>query len=209
MLRLSVDTGPEFSLASLSLAENIVMFGHPGISALEFAGSGEQRKSVQKTLSLRGKATAMLSTATQDDNRPLSSTDTARSETLQGEDVQEVSAMQRRRGTFINHTPRTFAMRSPTRMEFSRNSKDRSSQAYTSSHGSAEASKTTMAEINIKLTHFSRGCDCGWAGGIRLQGNQLCFERQVYFSVSYLEPTVGGRLLGKHKVRRDAEEFVN
>jgi hypothetical protein len=147
MLRLSVDTGPEFSLALLSLAENTVMFGHPGISALEFAGSREQRKSVQKTLELRGKATVMLPVATQDDSRPLSlSADTAGSEMVQGEDSQEVSAMQRRRGTFINHTPRTFEMRSPTRTEFStRNSKDRSSQAYTSSYSSAEASKTTSS----------------------------------------------------------------
>ncbi|KAF2787788.1 hypothetical protein K505DRAFT_287296 [Melanomma pulvis-pyrius CBS 109.77] len=91
------------------------MFGHPGISALEFAGTYQQEVAKsRKALSLKGKTT----TSTHDNiSSTAASADTAELESPQPV-LQEATCQQRRRGTFINHTPRTFEMRSPKRMDF-------------------------------------------------------------------------------------------
>ncbi|KAF2655476.1 hypothetical protein K491DRAFT_658120 [Lophiostoma macrostomum CBS 122681] len=135
MLPLTINNiGPEFTVESLA-----PMFGHPGISALEYAGTYQEL--TRKTLSLKGKSTA----PSHDGNRS-SATSTAASEgETSASVVQELSCQQRRRGTFINHTPRTYEMRSPKRTEFPRNSGEASSTPHTSTYNSFRESGSPSA----------------------------------------------------------------
>jgi hypothetical protein len=101
-----------------SLLESFPVFGHPGISALEYAGQIEAMRKQSTNVSevsLKRNST----TSTHGENtRPLT---TAGSELEASElsppvhSIDEFGCQQRRRGTFINHTPRNFEMR-PSRM---------------------------------------------------------------------------------------------
>jgi hypothetical protein len=95
------------------------MFGHPGISALEFAGEHQRAR---KTLSLKGKAISVATTTTTTSTKKKVSKSNDRKDTaaaeLESPKSQEEIGLQRRRGTFINHTPRNFELRSPKRTEF-------------------------------------------------------------------------------------------
>lgn len=101
-----------------SLLESFPTFGHPRISALEYAGQvGAMRKqstSVSEVL-LKRKSTASTH---REKTRPPT---TAGSELEASElsppvhFIDEFGCQQRRRGTFINHTPRDFEMR-PSKM---------------------------------------------------------------------------------------------
>jgi hypothetical protein len=95
------------------------MFGHPGISALEFAGEHQRAR---KTLSLKGKAISVATTTTTTSTKKKVSKINDRKDRaaakLESPKPQEEIGLQRRRGTFINHTPRNFEMRSPKRTEF-------------------------------------------------------------------------------------------
>lgn len=142
MLPLLTNTGPEFNLESLA-----PMFGHPGISALEYAGS-RQKDVPKKTISLKGKAVD----SPHDENRSL----IANADTIEFGSpqlvVQDLSGHQRRRGTFINHTPRGYEMRSPKKTEFQPSSNDGSSRPYTSSYDSSAGSKTTSWNQHMQHT---------------------------------------------------------
>jgi hypothetical protein len=90
-----------------NLLNSFPMFGHPGISALEYAGQVENRRA----LSTEGSLKRVSTSSTQRDSA------TAETE-AEGEELDppvhyldEFGNQQRRRGTFINHTPRNFEMR--------------------------------------------------------------------------------------------------
>jgi hypothetical protein len=111
LLRLSwfpVATMISFSSNSTdNLLNSFPMFGHPGISALEYAGQVENRRALSTEVSLKRKST----NSTQHDSA------TAEAD-REGEELDppvhyldEFGNQQRRRGTFINHTPRHFEMR--------------------------------------------------------------------------------------------------
>lgn len=113
---LTIDTGPEFRLDVL--AE--MSFGHPGFSALEFAGCQEKERDTVR-LALRDKSQR----ASKSDEEDVKSIDTvvapAPGTSAESENAgqsysiplppPELVNKQRRRGTFINHTPRDFEVR--------------------------------------------------------------------------------------------------
>jgi hypothetical protein len=91
------------------------MFGHPGISALEYAGQVEQKR--MSEILLERKPT----TNTQDQH--IIAPTTPEIELEAGElspplhFIDEFGCQQKRRGTFINHTPRKFELRSSQTVE--------------------------------------------------------------------------------------------
>lgn len=92
------------------------MFGHPGISALEYAGSLQAARK-RSTSEIMEPPQRMSTILTRDDNTTPPTT--ADSEpTGSGLSpvvhyIDEFGCQQRRRGAFLNHTPRHFEMRSP------------------------------------------------------------------------------------------------
>ncbi|KAF2027507.1 hypothetical protein EK21DRAFT_71645 [Setomelanomma holmii] len=102
------------------------MFGHPGISALEYAGQVRKQSTSISEWSLKRKSTR------QEHTTPPTSTELERDtvEVLPPVHfVDELGYQQRRRGTFINHTPRIFEMRSSKTVEVYRPSR-RESENY-------------------------------------------------------------------------------
>ncbi|KAL6710763.1 hypothetical protein ACN47E_007820 [Coniothyrium glycines] len=88
------------------------MFGHPGISALEYAGSLEATR--KRNTSDTSESLKRKSASTQHENSSLITAGTE----LTGPElsppvhfIDEFGCQQRRRGTFVNHTPRDFEMR--------------------------------------------------------------------------------------------------
>lgn len=92
------------------------MFGHPGISALEYAGTIEppRKKSTSVTLSLKRKPTGSVhnENTTSPTTAPTAPLDLGKAEPEQV--IDEFGSPQRRRGTFFNHTPRDFEIRTAT-----------------------------------------------------------------------------------------------
>lgn len=88
------------------------MFGHPGISALEYAGQVRKQSTYLSEGSLKRKST----TSTPEENTTPPTSAGAEPEfsevTPPVHFIDEFGCQQRRRGTFINHTPRNFEMRS-------------------------------------------------------------------------------------------------
>ncbi|EAT85220.1 hypothetical protein HBH56_171400 [Parastagonospora nodorum] len=100
------------------------MFGHPGISALEYAGQVEKMKEQQRKSETSLKRRSGTSTQ---DKTNSSTTAGAEENTIELSSplhfVDEFGCQQRRRGTFINHTPRNYELRSSQAMEMSRPSR--------------------------------------------------------------------------------------
>lgn len=125
-----------------NLLNSFPMFGHPGISALEYAGSLEaaRKRNTSETLeSSNRKSTA----STQDRN---STPPTTAGVDSFGTDVSpslnyidEFGCQQRRRGTFLNHTPREFEMRPPKNVEVYQPSRSSSSENYSRPRSSYHA----------------------------------------------------------------------
>ncbi|KAH9864799.1 hypothetical protein IAQ61_008744, partial [Plenodomus lingam] len=118
-----------------SLLNSFPMFGHPGISALEYAGSLEaaRKRNTNETLdSLRCKSTV----STQDENvtppttAGIDPTGSGFGSSPPLHYIDEFGCQQRRRGTFLNHTPRDFEMRSPKNVEVYRPSRSSSNENY-------------------------------------------------------------------------------
>jgi len=99
-----------------NLLNSFPMFGHPGISALEYAGQVDKMRE-QSTrvseVSLKRKSTT---TSTHNENTSPPTTAGAEQDDIEISPpvhyIDEFGCQQRRRGTFINHTPRNFEMRS-------------------------------------------------------------------------------------------------
>jgi hypothetical protein len=103
-----------------SLLNSFPMFGNFGISALEFAGVFEEtrkRNTSATSESLKRKSTA----STQDENTTPPTTagmqPTGHDLSPPVHFIDEFGCQQRRRGTFLNHTPRDFEMRSSKALE--------------------------------------------------------------------------------------------
>jgi hypothetical protein len=99
-------------MLSLNSTDNLLnsfpMFGHPGISALEYAGQAEKRKTLSAEVSLKRKST----TSTDQEQTAIAETEPECEELSPPVHfIDEFGNHQRRRGTFINHTPRNFEMR--------------------------------------------------------------------------------------------------
>lgn len=136
MFHLTIDTGPPFSIELFAH-----MFGHPGISALEFAGS-YQEEIAKPTLSLKGKETASyhIENTLTESVSASESTDTTELDSPQPV-LQELGSQQRRRGTFLNHTPRNFEVRSSKRGDPVQSSTECYGHTQASPHSSSDESK--------------------------------------------------------------------
>jgi len=107
------------------LLESFPMFGHPGISALEYAGIYQMDRMVKKEVvevSLKRKSTT-ASTQVESGAKEEES-----GEALHF--IDEFGCQQRRRGTFINHTPRNFEMRASRTVDVYRPSTRAESENY-------------------------------------------------------------------------------
>lgn len=118
-----------------SLLNSFPMFGHPGISALEYAGNLEaaRKRNTNETLdSLHCTSTV----STQDENRTppttagIDPTGSCFSSSPPLYYLDEFGCQQRSRGTFLNHTPRNFGMRSPKNVDVYLPSRSSSSENY-------------------------------------------------------------------------------
>ncbi|KAF2017276.1 hypothetical protein BU24DRAFT_490477 [Aaosphaeria arxii CBS 175.79] len=119
------------------------MFGHPGFSALEFAGG--EHLTERKTLSLKGKSTVSSTTYDEKISLPAVSIELPGSTSPQLS-VQEYGGQpqqQRCRGNFMNHTPRVFEIRSPKLPSFQHSSSETFTDSYTHSHKNSTGDKTS------------------------------------------------------------------
>ncbi|EDU48277.1 hypothetical protein PtrSN002B_002987 [Pyrenophora tritici-repentis] len=130
------------SLSTESLLNAFPMFGHTGWSALEYAGAFEaaRLRDTSATLeSLKRKSTA----STQDENTTPPSTagtqPTGSEPSSPVHFIDEFGCQQRRKGTFLNHTPRDFEMRT-SRPDSVTTSQGNYSRPRTS-HGTTSPSK--------------------------------------------------------------------
>ena len=107
-----------------SLLNLFPMFGHPGISALEYAGQVEKMREQQRKSETSLKRRSGTSTQ---DKTNSSTTAGAEEDAVELSPplhfVDEFGGQQRRRGTFINHTPRNYELRSSQTMEMNRPSR--------------------------------------------------------------------------------------
>lgn len=155
-----------------NLLNSFPMFGHPGISALEYAGQVEEAIKEEARLS-QASLKRKSGTSTADHQTVLS---TSIDPELDAGDlspplhfIDEFGCQQRRRGTFINHTPRNFEMRSsqpievyrPTRAESENYSRPLSRQssmasgslANMSQHGHSPSSNSGTFGTRSNLNH--------------------------------------------------------
>ncbi|CAE7025539.1 hypothetical protein P3342_005608 [Pyrenophora teres f. teres] len=130
------------SLSTESLLNAFPMFGHTGWSALEYAGAFEaaRLRDTSATLeSLKRKSTA----STQDENTTPPSTagtqPTGSELSSPVHFIDEFGCQQKRKGTFLNHTPRDFEMRT-SRPDSARTSQGNYSRPRTS-HGNNSPDK--------------------------------------------------------------------
>ncbi|KAH7361269.1 hypothetical protein BKA66DRAFT_369503, partial [Pyrenochaeta sp. MPI-SDFR-AT-0127] len=116
------------SMSTESLLNSFPMFGHPGISALEYAGSLEAIRNKRSTSVTLESLKREYTPSTQDENTTPPTTAGAESPIdadllPQTPLIEEFGCQQRRRGTFVNHTPRDFEMRSSKTVEVYRPSR--------------------------------------------------------------------------------------
>ncbi len=127
----------EESRSTETLINSFPMFGHPGISALEYAGTlaetkeQSRRASVPLLPSLKRKSTA----ETHNDN--TNSTPAAATIALETRlslapvhYIDEFGAQRKRKDMFVNHTPRDFDTRAPQNVEVYRPSTSSSNENY-------------------------------------------------------------------------------
>jgi hypothetical protein len=108
-----------------NLLNSFPMFGHPGISALEYAGQVDAMREEKRLSEIALKRKSEINTQDQNTNTP----DVTGTEKEVDEDspplhfIDEFGCQQRKRGTFMNHTPRSFEMRSSHTLEVYRPSR--------------------------------------------------------------------------------------
>ncbi|KAH7090503.1 hypothetical protein FB567DRAFT_437585 [Paraphoma chrysanthemicola] len=130
------------------------MFGHPGISALEYAGQVRKQSICLSEGSLKRKSSA---SAPEEQTTPPSSAGTetvAEEVTPPVHYVDEFGCQQRRRGTFINHTPRNFELRSSKAAEVYRPS-GRGSENYSRPLSRQGSMASTSPALSSQAGHVS------------------------------------------------------
>lgn len=127
------------------------MFGHPGISALEYAGTlAESKERIRRasatTASLKRKSTA----ETHNENtKATTSAPTGKRETKLSlapvHYIDEFGAQRKRKDMFVNHTPRDFDMRAPQNIEVYRPSTSSSNENYSRPRINSQNSRSSSA----------------------------------------------------------------
>jgi hypothetical protein len=159
------------SISTENLINSFPMFGHPGISALEYAGTlAEAQKSAKKVpSSLRRKST--VSTQYENTTAPA----TAGTEVLGNalpqpvHYIDELGCQRRRKDTFMNHTPRNFEMRITKKVEVYRPSTS-SSENYSRPRVSIQGGSAPNSPMPISL--YGRSSAGSHAGAKRLTINE-------------------------------------
>ncbi|RMZ74337.1 glucosamine 6-phosphate N-acetyltransferase [Pyrenophora seminiperda CCB06] len=124
------------SVSTESLLNAFPMFGHTGWSALEYAGAFEEGR--LRNTSATSESLKRISTASTQDENTTPPTTAGTQPTGSGlsspvQFIDEFGCQQRRKGAFLNHTPRGFEMRT-SRPGSARTSQENSSRPGTS-HG--------------------------------------------------------------------------
>jgi hypothetical protein len=132
-LRLSGDPGFKMWLPSNStdnLLNSFPMFGHPGISALEYAGQVDAMKEEKRLSDISLKRKSEASTQDQTTTPDVAASKNEGGEVSPPLHFIDEFGYQRRRGTFINHTPRSFEVRASPTLEVYRPSTRAESENY-------------------------------------------------------------------------------
>jgi hypothetical protein len=125
------------------------MLGHPGISAFEYAGAAEQHHREERAWEKATEETTLRHVTErhptpsadlerQDiDPQPVASSEPSEPQQPQTP-VDEYTITQRRRGTFVNHTPRNHEFRLSSKLSHRPSSEDESGRLYMSCKGSSD-----------------------------------------------------------------------
>lgn len=121
------------------------MLGHPGFSAMEYAGvsyEAEKAKEKKKSEGFLKRATvkedASPNVSVNDEDSPPTAKTQSLEADLQQAQIDEIVLYQRQRGTFINHTPRTFEVRSSKKVDIPQASLEGHPGTHASYHGSSD-----------------------------------------------------------------------
>ncbi|KAJ4364220.1 hypothetical protein N0V95_000842 [Ascochyta clinopodiicola] len=144
------------------LINSFPMFGHPGISALEYAGTlaaakEQNRRASVTSASLKRKSTAETHNENTKAKTPAA---TGKFETALPlapvHYIDEFGAQRRRKDMFVNHTPRDFDMRTPQSVEVYRPSTASSNENYSrprinsqNSHSSSVGSHLEQKRLTV------------------------------------------------------------
>lgn len=167
-----------------NLLNSFPMFGHPGISALEYAGSLEasHKRNTSETLESHNRISTV---STQDEN---STPPTTADIDLFGPEVStplqhidEFGCQQRRRGTFVNHTPRDFEMQSPRNVEVYRPSMSSSSENYSRPRSSYHTTSSDGRHTRASPCFYRPSSD------YRLDDNRVSINRGAPVELSFKE----------------------
>ena len=162
------------------------MLGHPGISAYEFAGAMEQynheerawEKATEQTRSPR--ADAVSSAALKRDDEAEKAVGRASEHQQPQTPVDEYAITQRRRGTFMNHTPRSHEMhevRWSTKVEQRTEEEDEFGRVYTAYRGSSDDNTRTDASYSVQHSSYgsftaSQSGNVNWNGPVELDSRK-------------------------------------
>ncbi|KAF2465960.1 uncharacterized protein BDR25DRAFT_238429 [Lindgomyces ingoldianus] len=171
------------------------MFGHPGISAMEFAGTQDQQQRLAKRKAVGWKTLIGKRTSpTHDDNtaepQPASA-NMYEAETGELHTVlqHELSCQQRRRGMFMNHTPRKFEIEAK-KQESQRGSEEVLSRAGTSCLGSEKGDSFTPLLQDWELAGFG----CQEQDPVRKRTNEILSREQTEYPESSFANSLAGKL---------------
>lgn len=144
------------------------MLGHPGISAFEYAGAAEEHYREERAWEKATEETVLHAT----ERHPTLPADlereetspqlVARSETSEHQQTQapvdEYTIAQRRRGTFVNHTPRNHEIRWSSKLSHRPTLEEEFGRLYASYRGSSddntETSKSCSGEQHSSFGSF-------------------------------------------------------
>lgn len=144
------------SRSTETLINSFPMFGHPGISALEYAGTlaaskEKDRRASATSASLKRKSTA----ETHNENTKTTTAAAAgKVETVLPlapvHYIDEFGAQRKRKDMFVNHTPRNFDMRAPQNVEVYRPSTSSSNENYSRPRINSQNSRSSSADPHFE-----------------------------------------------------------
>jgi hypothetical protein len=140
------------TLSTETLLNSFPMFGHPGISALEYAGIFAESREKNRRASICSTSLKRKSTAEthHENTKATTSAATGKCETKKlslapVHYIDEFGAQRKRKDMWVNHTPRNFDMRSPPTVDVYRPSTSSSNENYSRPRISSQNSRSSSA----------------------------------------------------------------
>ncbi|KAJ4410538.1 hypothetical protein N0V91_002025 [Didymella pomorum] len=140
------------TLSTETLLNSFPMFGHPGISALEYAGILAESREKNRRASICSTSLKRKSTAEthHENTKTTTSAATGKCETKQlslapVHYIDEFGAQRKRKDMWVNHTPRNFDMRSPPTVDVYRPSTSSSNENYSRLRINSQNSRSSSA----------------------------------------------------------------